>query len=231
MQRVWVNPFRETITMHAATITARLLTALCLLGCAETGMTKADLASDTGALLSDFSTGTASTQTESNDGTNLAQYWDLGGSVWFDGIDPDPKQSELVVTLFSAKPDLESVCTERLGFVVASMPKKNTPKWMTHWWDIQRSDAKCEDAPQSFRLGIGPYDPQLDPALASRGMTSEGLDGAYLQVTDDGPVYVFGVVTRTELVSKAPIDTADTGGAPTDPSAIYNIQGLQLLPL
>jgi len=205
-----------------------------LYGCADTGLSKADAAWDTAASATDFSTGTASTQTEANDGTELAQYWDLQGTIWHTGVAPDPKQSELVMTLFSAKPELEALCTDSSTFTSTDASKARTPKWMTYWWDIEWPPSVCGGIPTRFTLGIGPYDPQLDPALAARGLSSKGLDSAYLQVTDDGPLYVFGVVSRTEPVSKPPTDSGDSGDsgdAASEAPAIYSIQGLQLLPL
>ena len=154
MQHVW-RTFYETT--HARPATARILfTVLCLIGCAETGFSTADRALDTALAGSTFGYGTATASTEMTDDEGSSTFWDLQGSIWFDGVATDPKQSELTVTLYSARPDLQALCIDSSRFTSTDAKKERTPKQMEHWWDIEWPPSVCEDIPQRFSLGVGP---------------------------------------------------------------------------
>jgi hypothetical protein len=216
--------------MHANHVVRLLLAAFCLSGCAENAFSNAERAMDTGVVASDYTASSSSTATGESNAANGAAYWDLRGVIGYDGVAPDPKRSELSVTLYSPQPDVEALCTDSSTFTSTDAGKARTPKWMTHWWDIEWPASVCGGVPTRFTLGIGPYDPQLDPALEARGLSSKGLDSAYLQVTDDGPLYVFGIVTTLQKVSTSSADSGDSGVEPIS-TVIYTIEGLQLLPL
>ena len=98
------------------------------------------------------------------------------------------------------------------------------------WWQITMDEsADCTEfgGPSSFALGIGAYDPLLDPAAASAGIVGNSVYGMYVQVHPDSPILVLGVAgTADNLAGQvAPI----TAGPLPDGS--YTLQSLYLLPL
>lgn len=75
------------------------------------------------------------------------------------------------------------------------------------WWQVEldagvpRSGDGCPGWPaRSWSLGVGPYDPQLDPMLAARGMLGFDVYALYLQEGPEAPIYLVGYAGTLPMV-------------------------------
>lgn len=102
------------------------------------------------------------------------------------------------------------------------------------WWRLEL-DAGVPDAPcpawaaRTLWVGLGPYDPRLNPALDAVGMLGTELFGLYLQEDADGPVYVVGVGGTTEMFVGG--YGPDPEAPPPLPDGLYTAESLLLMSL
>ena len=101
------------------------------------------------------------------------------------------------------------------------------------WWQVTTpSSIDCAaaqyPAPLSFKIGIGPYDPLLDPAAFTAGIDGASVYGLYLQLDEpERPLLVFGLAGTPENYAGIEVPV---GAAPL-PDGVYSLQTLHLLPL
>jgi hypothetical protein len=126
--------------------------------------------------------------------------------------------TSLQVTLLDAA--LELVCVHDIEIEAATLatPPPGEPDEVG-WWELALLDGVPDraDCPafgaRALRLGVGPYDPRLDPALADQQTPGDptpyddALYGLYLQEADGGPLYVVGVVTMPGLLQRDLVST------------------------
>lgn len=112
--------------------------------------------------------------------------------------------ARLSIGLWSAERAL--LCTHEvpvLAVTAAPPPEISAP--LVGWWRIETDagvpDTLCPAWPaQAWQIGIGAYDPRLDPMLAERGMLAFDVYGLYLQEAPEGPVYVIGFAATDEML-------------------------------
>lgn len=74
------------------------------------------------------------------------------------------------------------------------------------WWrltlDAGEPDGPCADWPARVNwIGVGPYDPRLDPAMNARGMLGYDVFGLYLRESQSGPVFIVGIAGTEEMLT------------------------------
>lgn len=87
------------------------------------------------------------------------------------------------------------------------------------WWRIETAEAVVDPAcpswtAQDWHLGIGPYDPRLDPMLAQRGMLAFDVYALYLQEEPDGLVFVIGYAGTDAMIQGQTGLTVDSSPLP-----------------
>lgn len=166
----------------------------------------------------------ADTDTDTDTGSSdLPVWWALDGTWALN--QGQAAQGEARFTVELRKADLTSLCaTERAAASLTVVAPAPAPLWAA--WDVTLADgAGCEhEVPQRFVVGIGPYDAQLDPAVAKNELDAAALFGLYLQ-PEDGPLVVFGVAGTDAQFEGTPAE------APPLPDGTYTLDGLHLLPL
>lgn len=131
---------------------------------------------------------------------------------------------------------LSEVCTHDVPIEsVRAVPPLDGEPADLGWWELTLLDGTPDATPcaefsaRELRLGVGPYDPRLDPALAAQQAPGEpdpygdALYGLYVQEYDDGPLWVLGVVTMPGL------RPADLVSEPPLPDGTYEAHSLLLL--
>jgi hypothetical protein len=97
------------------------------------------------------------------------------------------------------------------------------------WWTLTLgagSDCQTIEAPETLTLGIGPYDPLLDPAADRQGYDPATIYGLYMTADEPFPVVVFGGAgTNEQLAGEVPLQET----APLEDNN-YLIFGLHYLP-
>lgn len=170
---------------------------------------------DTGAPPEDTDTGPPSSDTPT--------WWALDGSIALQGQQAAAPEALFVVELRGR--DLSTLCsTERVAAALTPVDPQIGPLYAA--WQVTLADGVgCEPpVPQQFLLGVGPYDPQLDPAAAQHDLDGSTLYGLYVQ-PEGRPLYVFGVAGTAEHFAGDALATAPL------PDGTYTLDGLHLLPL
>lgn len=127
----------------------------------------------------------------------------------------------LRITLYDT--EIEAVCAHEvaIGSAAAATPLAGEPAGLG-WWELQLEDGVSDTelcpewAARTLRIGVGPYDPLLDAALAARQTASDptpfddALYGLYVQEFDGAPLWIVGIVTmpgleEAELVAEPPL--------------------------
>ncbi len=156
-------------------------------------------------------------------GLAVAPVWlDLDGDLVMASGVPDPLASAFRLT--GRDPGLVTVCSA-VGPPTAFTPVEPAPDGLVAWWDVGMTTEPGCALPAAFRLGIGPYDLLLDPAVAAAGVSGT-LYGMYTRAPDDG-LWIFGVAGTAENFA----GTAAPVTAPPLPDATYRLEGLVLLPV
>jgi hypothetical protein len=213
------------------------LLALALVGCSSAGfdsndgtVASGDAPSTTGGSPSDSGSPTPTAPSAADaDWYGIDAHLDLVGGELVLG-----RPTWFRVTLLDAS--LAVVCHHEVEISAATSeaPLAEGPAELG-WWALELLDGvpDGEDCPawaaRELRLGVGPYDPRLDPALAAQQTTGQppygddALYGLYVQEFEGGPLYVVGVVTIPGLVE------GDLVSAPPLPDGNYEAHSLLLL--
>ncbi|NCG18170.1 MAG: hypothetical protein GWP91_04050 [Rhodobacterales bacterium] len=99
------------------------------------------------------------------------------------------------------------------------------PLWSL--WSLSLQLDLCDTAPRTFDLGIGVYDPLLNPAVDSMGLSGENVYGLYLSMPNDDETYVFGLAGTSDQFSGA-VPPATEGPLP---DGVYLLDGIYLIPV
>lgn len=150
------------------------------------------------------------------------EWWSLDGQLILAEGELVPDESVFTVGL--RFPDQALAC-ETARPVASATPEDASAHGLHLLWQLTLGEGEgCHQAPSGFGLGIGPYDRQLDPALAGSGLDGDALYGLYVR-PNGGKLYVIGVAgTEEQLAGTAP-------EAPPVADGTYQLKGLHLLPL
>lgn len=150
-------------------------------------------------------------------------WWGLDGALAVVAGEVDPTSSSLTVSLLAA--DLSTVCTTTRALLAAEVLDPAPDGLHALWSMVLDVGDGCDDpVPETFELGLGPYDRQLDPALAPTGLDGDALFGLYLRRPGE-PLFVFGIGgTPAQLDGTVP-------EVPPLPDGLYTLDGLHVLPL
>jgi len=163
-------------------------------------------------------------------------HYSIGGT--FDVLAENVELGTTLLSFEYSNPDplLEAdnpLCTTDLALDIAATETPDFEVELYGWWQITMVDSQdCAAAqypgPLTFRLGIGPYDSQLDPAAESAGIETENVYGLYMQLDgQESPLLVFGVAGTDD--NYAGIDPP-VSAVPL-PDGRYDLRTLYLLPL
>jgi hypothetical protein len=167
-------------------------------------------------------------------GGTLAQsaWFALDGSLQLTDGEVDPELSALSVRFFEDSPpslDLPLCASALAGLSTTSAPSPDPDVELATWWTLQAEgalDCPGQAFPSEVAVGIGPYDPLLDPAASRAGLETGTLNGLYAQVSPGSPLYIFGVIGTLEQFG----GTLDASTAPL-PDGSYELLTLHLLPM
>jgi len=138
-----------------------------------------------------------------------------------DGV-PDPLTS--VIRLAGLDADQLVLC-EVEAAPLAFEPVEPPPAGLLGWWDIAIPEAKTCLLSTVVRLGIGPYDALLDPALDAAGISGTPY-GMYTPSPED-ELWIFGVAgTPANFTGAEPPVTEEPL-----PDGPYRLESLVLLPI
>ncbi len=204
------------------------LVTACGYGGAKGGDTSAFAGGSTG-------TGASGGVVDSNDtesGIERATWFSLGGTLDLGDGGDRADGAELSVHFFPE--DVTSLdlalCSSSVvepELVVAPSPDPDVE--MAVWWEFPApSLPDCPSAawPEGLAMGIGPYDPLLDPAAARLGLDTSALNGLYAQVGVGGPLYIFGLVGTASQ-----FDASGEAVVAPLPDGLYELLTLHLLPI
>ncbi len=201
-----------------------IASALCLVGCSL-----AELSQD--GAPSNYTTvgsGTATTATDTGFTytANSPEFYSFEGSLEVVNGDIDLALSALEVGYRNeAGEPLCSGIREVLTAVQAVPSDPDLPLYA--WWDLELGVSPCGDHGQdSFSIGIGAWDPQLDAAASAQYLVGADLYSLYIQ-PNAVDTFVFGVSgTSEQFLGTTPPATA----APL-PDGTYQLRTLYLLPV
>lgn len=150
-------------------------------------------------------------------------WWVVDGVLAVAAGEVDLESTSFTVTLTSR--DATPICSTARSVASAEVLDGALDELHGLWSVVLTEGEGCtEPVPAVFEVGIGAYDPQLDPALAPSGLDGAALFGLYVR-TDGGPLYVFGIAgTADQLAGTVP-------EAPPLPDGFYTLDGLYVLPL
>jgi hypothetical protein len=129
------------------------------------------------------------------------------------------------------------LCTLQVPVIAAdAAPPGELPPNLFGWWtlSLEAGDPEDEATPcpawpaRTWTLGVGAYDPRLDPQVASLGMLGYDLYGLYLQEAADAPLYVIGIAATPAMSSGEQDLTVDAAPLPDE---VYAAQSLVLMSL
>jgi hypothetical protein len=128
-------------------------------------------------------------------------------------------------------PEVELVCSQRLPVLSITPEPAPDGEPLVAWWVVELGegvpDLPCPEWPaRSWRLGLGPYDVRLDPAMAARDMLGYDVYGLYVQEDPLEPVYVVGIAGTPEMLEGKPDLTVES-----PPLADGAYRGLSLVAL
>ncbi|MFT4623526.1 MAG: hypothetical protein ACI8PZ_002182, partial [Myxococcota bacterium] len=149
--------------------------------------------------------GTTSTDSSTGIGTGETAAWfAIEGTLELaSGELTDDNDATLNVRFFEQDaPSLDlPLCEAVYTITGVAAPAPDPDVDMFGWWNISLADpTDCTAQPlqTTLALGIGAYDPLLDPAVGRLGIDPATLNGLYAQLTPGGPLYVFGLAGTTE---------------------------------
>jgi hypothetical protein len=153
----------------------------------------------------------------------VAPVWlSIGGFIQITYGEPDLATS--AIELSGLDLDTTLLCTVESP-PASFTPASPVPPGLVTWWDVGVPvDPGC-GLPAVVRLGLGPYDPLLDPAADAAGVA--GTPYGLYTLSDADDLWVFGVAGTSANFDgvEAPV------AAPPLPDGFYRVQSLVLLPL
>ncbi|HHO53418.1 MAG TPA: hypothetical protein ENK18_21745 [Deltaproteobacteria bacterium] len=208
---------------------------LALSACAEADLDAMGGAEPTGAPFSPLDAGTY-TNTPSPPATYAPiTFWSLHGQATVIGEALDPAALSLEIRLWTE--DLTSPCSLPLPIdtkdLIELAPFPETSANLIGWWSIDHgestsADPGCAGWPAgTLELGVGSYDPRLDPAMEARNWLDVDVYGLYLRTAPASPVYLVGVVGTLALFEG---DEPTVSAAPL-PDETYDLETLVVLDL
>ncbi len=134
---------------------------------------------------------------------------------------PDPLASALALVGL----DVEELEVCALNTPLAFAVVDPAPPGLLAWWDVSLTNDPSCPLPNPVRLGIGSYDPVLDPAAAAAGLGGT-LYGLYT-ASPAAELWIFGVAGTPENFDgvTAPVTV------PPLPDGSWRLESLVLLPL
>ena len=202
-----------------------------LIGCANA--TKSDHANELGS--APLTTDTATiTETATDAATSgQAAFFSVDGTLSVLNGDVEAANSLIKIGLWNA--NAEQLCASTtssdtsvsnvLGGTTLPTDDPALPLWSL--WSLSLQLDLCDTAPRTFDLGIGVYDPLLNPAVDSMGLSGENVYGLYLSMPNDDDTYVFGLAGTSDQFSGA-VPPATEGPLP---DGVYLLDGIHLIPV
>ena len=201
-----------------------------LAACSSSKLERSDIA-DSGAV-ADYTSTYVDTSTPSSQ-TAGATHYAIQGTLQTADDDVDLASSVLTFEFNNPQSELDvtgPMCASNHTLLEALPQAQDPESNLVAWWQLTLDQSEdCPDyvSPETFKLGIGPYDPLLDPAAASAGIDGQNVYGLYLQLDEDTPLLVFGVSGTSDNFSGLVAPSAE---APL-PDGLYSLHTLYLLPL
>ena len=122
-----------------------------------------------------------------------------------------------------------TLCSETLQVVTGTAEVLNDATVPVYgWWSIITDPSTCgTDLPLGLKIGIGAWDPQLEPAAIAANLYGGSLYGLYTQADPTDPVFVYGAAGTSAQFSgnEPPVSYGPL------PDGTYQLRSLYLLPL
>ena len=165
--------------------------------------------------------------------SSQAAFFSVDGTLAVLNGDVEAANSHITIGLWNA--NAEPLCASTststtlvsnvLGGTTLPTDDPTLPLWSL--WTLSLQLDLCDMAPSTFDLGIGAYDPLLNPAVDSLGLSGENLYGLYLSMPNDDTTYVFGLAGTSDQFSGA-VPPVTEGPLP---DGAYVLDGLHLIPV
>lgn len=177
--------------------------ALAVGGCAENGFKGGDASFLDSASPTDADSG----DTHTGEPPLVPVYQHFDASLHLVGGTPEVATSTLSVTLHTETGEV--VCTQSLP-LLAVRDESRPERALLGWWRFDTGPGEpggaCDPYPPStLRLGLEPYDPQLDPFLLAAGFEDATAASAVVQTEGTRPLWLGGIFgTGAQLAGYAP---------------------------